>query len=86
MEILYESSWGVEMNLSRMSVIKWLLEKLLTSFVTAVIVYFAPMIGLNFQKIGFGYVYTIITVTTFGISIVVYFLVPREKKSLISSD
>jgi len=67
------------MNLSRVGIIKWLLEKLLTSFVTSVIIYFGPIIGLNFQKMGFGYVYTIITVVTFGISAVIYFLVPKDK-------
>jgi uncharacterized membrane protein len=67
------------MNLSRVRIIKWLLEKLLTSFVTSVIIYFGPIIGLNFQKMGFGYVYTIITVATFGISAVIYFLVPKDK-------
>lgn len=74
------------MNLSRINIIKWLLEKLLTSFVTSVIIYFAPILGLNFQKIGFGYVYTIITVATFGVSIVVYFLVPREMKPFTKPD
>jgi hypothetical protein len=74
------------MNLSRMNVIKWLLEKLLTSFVTSVIIYFAPVFGLNFQKIGFGYVYTIITVATFGVSIVVYFLVPKDMKPPTKRD
>ena len=77
---------GVGMNLSRMNVVKWLLEKLLTSFVTSVIIYFAPVFGLNFQKIGFGYVYTIITVATFGVSIVVYFLVPKDMKPLANPD
>ena len=77
---------GFGMNLSRMNVVKWLLEKLLTSFVTSVIIYFAPVFGLNFQKIGFGYVYTIITVATFGVSIVVYFLVPKDMKPLANSD
>jgi len=77
---------GFGMNLSRMNVVKWLLEKLLTSFVTSVIIYFAPVFGLNFQKIGFGYVYTIITVATFGVSIVVYFLVPKDMKPLANPD
>jgi hypothetical protein len=77
---------GVGMNLSRINIIKWLLEKLLTSFVTSVIIYFAPVFGLNFQKIGFGYVYTIITVATFGVSIVVYFLVPKDMKPLSNPD
>ena len=74
------------MNLSRINVVKWLLEKLLTSFVTSVIIYFAPVFGLNFQKIGFGYVYTIITVATFGVSIVVYFLVPKDTKPPVNLD
>ncbi len=67
------------MNLSRAGIIKWLLEKLLTSFVTSVIIYFGPLIGLNYQKMGFGYIYTIITIVTFGISAAIYFLVPKYK-------
>ena len=67
-------------NLSRLRIIKWLLDKLLTSLVTSVIIYFGPYIGLNFNKLGFGYLYTIITITTLFVSIVVYFLVPKESK------
>ena len=69
------------MNLSRMNIVKWLLEKLLTSFVTSVIIYFGPMLGLNFQKIGFGYVYTLITLATFVVSIMIYLLVPKDQKT-----
>lgn len=64
--------------MSRLGIIKWLLEKLLTSFVTSVIIYLGPRLGLNFQKIGFGLIYTIITIATLVVSVVVYFLVPRE--------
>lgn len=67
------------MVLSRIGIVKWLLDKLLTSFITSVIIYFGPVLGLNFQKIGFGYVYTIITVATLAVSVVVYFLVPKGK-------
>lgn len=64
--------------MSRLRVIKWLLEKLLTSFAASIVIYIGPMLGLNFQKIGFGYVYTIITATTLSVSFIVYFLVPKE--------
>lgn len=65
--------------MSRISIIKWLLERLLSSFVTSVIIYLTPMLGINLQNLGFGIIYTIITVATFTVSIFVYFLVPREK-------
>ena len=68
-------------NLSRLRIIKWLLDKLLTSLVTSIIIYLGPLIGLNFHKLGFGYIYTIITIATLFVSIVIYFLVPKENKS-----
>ena len=68
-------------NLSRLRIIKWLLDKLLTSLVTSVIIYLGPLIGLNFHKLGFGYIYTIITISTLFVSVVIYFLVPKESNS-----
>ena len=68
-------------NLTRLRIIKWLLEKLLTSLVTSIIIYLGPLIGLNFHRMGFGYIYTIITVATFFVSVVIYFLVPKENNS-----
>ena len=68
-------------NLSRLQIIKWLLDKLLTSLVTSIIIYLGPLIGLNFHKLGFGYIYTIITLATLFVSIVIYFLVPKESNS-----
>ena len=68
-------------KLSRLRIIKWLLDKLLTSLVTSVIIYLGPFIGLNFHNLGFGYIYTIITFATLLVSIVVYFLVPKENEN-----
>jgi len=68
-------------NLSRLRIIKWLLDKLLTSLVTSVIIYLGPLFGINFHKLGFGYVYTIITIATLSVSVVIYFLVPKENNS-----
>jgi hypothetical protein len=65
-------------NLSRLRIIRWLLDKLLTSLVTSIIIYLGPIFGLNFRTLGFGYIYTIITIATLLVSVVVYFLVPRE--------
>ena len=65
-------------GLSRLRIIKWILEKLLTSLVTSIIIYLGPFFGLNFQKLGFGYVYTLITIATLVVSVVVYFLVPKD--------
>ena len=68
-------------SLSRLRITRWLLEKLLTSLVTSVIIYLGPFFGLNFQKLGFGYVYTIITIATLLVSVLVYFLVPRDNNN-----
>jgi hypothetical protein len=68
-------------NLSRLRIIKWLLDKLLTSLVTSIIIYLGPLFGLNFHNLGFGYIYTIITISTLFVSIVVYFLVPKESEN-----
>ena len=76
-------------NLTRLRVTRWLLDKLLTSFVTSIIIYLGPIVGLNFHKIGFGYIYTVITITTLLVSVVIHFLVPQEnneKKQLERED
>ncbi len=65
-------------NLTRLRITKWLLDKLLTSFVTSIIIYLGPFFGLNFHKIGFGYIYTVVTVATLLVSVAIYFLVPQE--------
>ena len=65
-------------NLSRLRIIRLLLDKFLTSFVTSIIIYLGPFFGLNFHKLGFGYVYTIITMATLFVSVIVYFLVPKD--------
>ena len=67
-------------DLSRLRIIKWLLDKLLTSLVTSFIIYIGPLFSLNFHKLSFGYIYTIITISTLFVSTFVYFLVPKEQK------
>ena len=64
-------------NITRLRVTRWLLDKLLTSFVTSIIIYLGPIVGLNFHNIGFAYIYTVITITTLLFSLVIYFLVQK---------
>jgi uncharacterized membrane protein len=68
-------------NQSRLRIIRWLLDQFLTSLVTSVIIYAGPFLGLNFHKLGFGYIFSIITIVTFLVSIVIYFLVPKKSNS-----
>jgi hypothetical protein len=67
-------------NLTRLGITRWLLDKLLTSFVTSIVIYLGPLFGLNFHKIGFGYIYTVITIATLLVSVVIHFLVPQEQQ------
>ncbi len=67
-------------NLTRLRITRWLLDKLLTSFVTSIVIYLGPFFGLNFHKIGFGYIYTVITIATLFVSVVIHFLVPQEQQ------
>ena len=68
-------------NPSKLRIIKWLLDKLITTLAISVIIYLGPLIGLNFHNIGFGYIYVIITTVTLFVSIIITFLVPKEIKS-----
>ena len=68
-------------NPSKLRIIKWLLDKLITTLAISIIIYLGPLIGLNFHNIGFGYIYVIITTMTLFVSIIIYFLVPKEIKS-----
>ena len=81
LDLIVENKMFGFSNLSRLRIIKWLLDKLLTSLVTSVIIYLGPLIGLNFHKLSFGYIYTIITIATLFVSVVIYFLVPKESNS-----
>ena len=65
-----------------MQIIKWLLEKLLGSFIISALIVWGPIFGLNLTKFGLGTVYTVVTAVTFTVSLIIYFLVPRslEKK------
>ena len=64
--------------MSRARYVRWLLEKLLGSFVISAILVWGPVIGLNLGNFGLGTVYSIVTLVSFVVSVIVYILVPSE--------
>ena len=57
---------------------RWLIEKLLASFVISTIIIYGPIIGFNIQKSGLGTTYTVVTSVTILISIVANVLIPQD--------
>jgi len=66
--------------MNRTQIIRWLLEKLLGSFVISAIVIWGPVLGMNLSGYGIGTVYTIITGVSLMVSVVVFLLVPADFK------
>jgi hypothetical protein len=66
------------MDLDRARVARWLIEKLLTSYIISIIIIYGPIIGFNIQKSGLGTTYTVITSVTLMISIIANILVPQD--------
>ena len=64
--------------MNRSQIIRWLLEKLLGSFVISALVIWGPVLGMNLGVYGIGTVYTIITSVSLLVSGIVYLLVPTE--------
>ena len=65
--------------MSRENLAKWILEKLLGSFIVSVIIIWGPLIGLNFSS--FQGVYTMVVTGTSLASLLAYILVPRREKN-----
>ena len=64
--------------MSRDKVARWLIEKLLASFVISAIIIYGPIIGFNLQKNGLGTTYTIVTSVTLLISLIANVLIPQD--------
>jgi uncharacterized membrane protein len=64
--------------MSRDQLARWLIEKLLASFVISVIIIYGPIIGFNIQKSGLGTTYSVVTSVTLLISIVANILIPQD--------
>ena len=66
--------------MNRTQIIRWMLEKLLGSFVISAIVIWGPVLGMNLSGYGIGTVYTIITGVSLLVSVIVFLLVPADFK------
>ena len=64
--------------LDRDSIARWLIEKLLASFVISAIIIYGPLVGFNIQKSSLGTTYTVVTSVTLLISILANVLVPQD--------
>lgn len=64
--------------MSRDKIARWIIEKLLASFVISAIIIYGPIIGFNIQKSGLGTTYTVVTSVTLFISLLANVLVPQD--------
>lgn len=64
--------------MSRDEIARWLLEKLLLSFVISAIIIYGPIIGFNVQTSGLGTTYSIVTTITLLTSLLVNVLIPKD--------
>lgn len=62
----------------RENVARWLIEKLLSSFVISAIIIYGSIIGFNIQKSGFGTTYTVVTSVSMLISLLANILLPQD--------
>jgi hypothetical protein len=64
--------------MTRDKIARWLIEKLLASFVISVIIIYGPLIGFNIQKSGLGTTYTVVTSISLLISLIANVLIPHD--------
>ena len=69
--------------MSRARFARWLLEKLLGSFVISAIFVYGPFLGMKLSDFGIGTVYTITTGVSFIVSLIVYLIIPGDVKILM---
>lgn len=65
-----------EMN--RDKIARWIIEKLLASFIISAIIIYGPIIGFNIQTRGLGTTYTVVTSVTLFISLFANILIPQD--------
>jgi hypothetical protein len=64
--------------MSRDSIARWLLEKLLASFIISAIIIYGPVVGFKIQKSGMGTTYSIVASISLLISILANILIPKD--------
>ena len=64
--------------MSREDIARWLIEKLLGSFLISVILVYGPLFGFNLIDKGLGTTYATVTSVTLIISFLAYVLLPKD--------
>ena len=64
--------------MDRGKIARWLIEKLLASYLISLIIIYGSVIGFNLQNSGLGVTYTIVTSVSVLISIVANILIPQD--------
>jgi hypothetical protein len=65
-------------GMDRDKIARWIIEKLLASFIISAIIIYGPIIGFNIQKTGLGTTYTVVTSVTLLISLIANILIPPD--------
>ena len=66
--------------MNRTQILRWLLEKLLGSFLLSAMIIWGPIFGIELNGFNLGTVYTIVTAVSVLVSVIVYILVPLDFK------
>lgn len=64
--------------MDRGKIARWIIEKLLASYLISVIIIYGSVIGFNPQNSGLGVTYTIVTSISITISIIANILIPQD--------
>ena len=64
--------------MDRGRVARWLIEKLLASYLISIIIIYGSIVGFNPQSSGLGVTYTVVTSVSIIISIVANVLIPQD--------
>lgn len=64
--------------MSREDIARWLIEKLLGSFVISVVLIYGPIFGFNIFERGLGTTYATVTSVTLIISVLANILLPKD--------
>jgi hypothetical protein len=65
-------------TLDRGKIARWLIDKLLASYLISLIIIYGPIFGFNVQSRGLGVTYSVVTTISVLISILSNLLIPQD--------
>ena len=64
--------------MDRGKIARWIIEKLLASYVISLIIIYGPVIGFNMQSRGLGVTYSVVTTISILLSVISNILIPQD--------